>query len=189
RRGAAPRCSPPRSDPRCWRERSPRAAAHRRADTAARRAWGWPARSSGSPHLRRPGQYPRRPGQGREAAAEPGPIRRSPSRGHGVWVPAFAGTTCGEAFGQTEPRLAHLATSHVVPSLESFNTTPMAASSSRMRSDSGQFFLARATKRWSILLFSTFIPTPSSTAFIAAEEINGDPYLVHSSRNLGFPQR
>ena len=27
------------------------------------------------------------------ALAEPGPIRRSRSRGHGVWVPAFAGTT------------------------------------------------------------------------------------------------
>src|SRR5579863_9130790 len=26
-------------------------------------------------------------------AEEPGPIRRSLSRGHGVWVPAFAGTT------------------------------------------------------------------------------------------------
>jgi hypothetical protein len=27
------------------------------------------------------------------ALREPGPIRRSRSRGHGVWVPAFAGTT------------------------------------------------------------------------------------------------
>jgi tripartite-type tricarboxylate transporter receptor subunit TctC len=36
---------------------------------------------------------PRRPGQGREAAAEPRPIRRRRSKGHGVWVPAFAGTT------------------------------------------------------------------------------------------------
>src|SRR5580692_12482351 len=26
-------------------------------------------------------------------AEEPGPIRRALSRGHGVWVPAFAGTT------------------------------------------------------------------------------------------------
>jgi putative tryptophan/tyrosine transport system substrate-binding protein len=30
-------------------------------------------------------------------AEEPGPIRREPSRGHSVWVTAFAGTTIGEA--------------------------------------------------------------------------------------------
>jgi hypothetical protein len=29
-------------------------------------------------------------------AEEPGPIRRALSRGHRVWVPAFAGTTGGE---------------------------------------------------------------------------------------------
>ncbi len=46
----------------------------------------------------------RRPGQGCEAAAEPGPIRRSRSKGHGVWVPAFAGTTSGEAFGHIAAR-------------------------------------------------------------------------------------
>src|SRR5262249_15633604 len=34
----------------------------------------------------------------------------------------------------------HGATSQVVPSLESFSTTPMVASSSRMRSDSAKFF-------------------------------------------------
>src|ERR1700722_4649926 len=52
-----------------------------------------PLAAIGFPHLRRPGQ-------GREAAAEPGPIHRSRWRGHGVWVPAFAGTTLGQAFGQ-----------------------------------------------------------------------------------------
>jgi hypothetical protein len=35
----------------------------------------------------------RRPGQAREAGAEPGHIRRVLSMGRGVWVPAFAGTT------------------------------------------------------------------------------------------------
>ena len=37
-----------------------------------------------------------RPGQGRQTA-EPGPIRRVLSMGHGVWVPAFAGTTAEPA--------------------------------------------------------------------------------------------
>src|SRR5205085_1284847 len=42
---------------------------------------------------------------------------------------------------------SHRATSQVVPSLESFNTTPIAASSSRIRSASLKFFLARASVR------------------------------------------
>jgi tripartite-type tricarboxylate transporter receptor subunit TctC len=44
------------------------------------------------------------------------PIRRSRSRRHGVWVPAFAGTTFGEAFGQTGIVLAATLTfMHVSP--------------------------------------------------------------------------
>src|SRR5262249_33455748 len=41
----------------------------------------------------------------------------------------------------------HRAISQVVPSLESLSTTPMAASSSRIRSDSAKFFDARARAR------------------------------------------
>src|SRR5689334_15525545 len=44
----------------------------------------------------------------------------------------------------------HRATSHVVPSLESLIATPMAASSSRMRSDSVKSFRARAAVRSAI---------------------------------------
>src|SRR5258708_4879894 len=39
-----------------------------------------------------------------DALSEPGPRRRGQSRRHGVWVRAFAGTTRGEAFGQTNKR-------------------------------------------------------------------------------------
>src|SRR5262245_20940872 len=46
----------------------------------------------------------------------------------------------------------HRAMSQVVPSFESFTTTPMAASSSRMRSDSLKFFAARAAARAAIRL-------------------------------------
>ena len=43
---------------------------------------------------------------------------------------------------------AHRFTSHVVvPSLLSLSWTPMASNSSRMRSDSAQFFAARAARR------------------------------------------
>src|SRR5215472_17868757 len=45
----------------------------------------------------------RRPGQGRAAAAEPGPIRRALSKRHSVWVPAFAGTTRGDSL----PKSSH----------------------------------------------------------------------------------
>jgi hypothetical protein len=41
----------------------------------------------------------RRPGQAREAGAEPGPIRRVLSIGRGIWVPAFAGTTSENVCG------------------------------------------------------------------------------------------
>src|SRR4051812_19079689 len=44
-------------------------------------------------------------------------------------------------------RTAHRATSHVVPSFESFMTTPIAASWSRIRSDSLKSFRARAAAR------------------------------------------
>src|SRR5215510_10234289 len=47
---------------------------------------------------------------------------------------------------------AHRAISQVVPSLESLSTTPMAASSSRIRSASLKFFLLRAVSRASIKL-------------------------------------
>src|SRR5438094_1907921 len=43
--------------------------------------------------------------------------------------------------------VAHRFNSQVVPSFESFSTTPMAASSSRMRSDSLKFFALRAAMR------------------------------------------
>src|SRR6185437_797576 len=46
----------------------------------------------------------------------------------------------------------HRAISQVVPSLESFSTTPMAASSSRIRSDSLKFFALRAALRASTRL-------------------------------------
>src|SRR6185437_15445988 len=46
----------------------------------------------------------------------------------------------------------HRATSHVVPSLESLSTTPIAASSSRMRSDSLKFFAFRAASRAKIIV-------------------------------------
>ena len=51
----------------------------------------------------------------------------------------------------------HRAISQVVPSLESFSTTPLAASSSRMRSDSAKFFAVRAANLSSIFLLSLFI--------------------------------
>src|SRR4051794_2035654 len=47
---------------------------------------------------------------------------------------------------------AHRAASQVVPSLESLSTTPMAASSSRMRSDSLKFLALRAALRAAIRL-------------------------------------
>ena len=46
--------------------------------------------------------------------------------------------------GMGAQRAHHRATSQVVPSLESFSSMPMAASSSRMRSDSAKFFALRA---------------------------------------------
>src|SRR5581483_14492 len=46
----------------------------------------WPQGCATAPNV----TLRRRPGR---AKREPGPIRRSLSRGHGVWVPAFAGTT------------------------------------------------------------------------------------------------
>src|SRR5215475_4099119 len=50
----------------------------------------------------------------------------------------------------------HRAMSQVVPSFESFTTTPSAASSSRMRSDSLKFFAARAAALASIRLATCF---------------------------------
>src|SRR5450755_2996635 len=40
-------------------------------------------------------------------AVEPGPIRRSPSRGHGVWVPAFAGTTAWSGLRAPTKKCVH----------------------------------------------------------------------------------
>src|SRR3954447_14041359 len=56
--------------------------------------------------------------------------------------------------------LAHRATSQVVPSLESLMTTPMAASSSRIRSDSLKFFRARAAVRSEIKPSISFASIP-----------------------------
>src|SRR5262245_38835349 len=58
---------------------------------------------------------------------------------------------------------AHRAISQVVPSLESLSTMPMAASSSRMRSDSLKFFAARAAARASIRL-ATFVSSMDTDA-------------------------
>src|SRR3954454_6846766 len=52
-------------------------------------------------------------------------------------------------FRKRRVRFGHRAISQVVPSLESLMTTPIAASSSRMRSDSLKSFRARAAARTS----------------------------------------
>src|ERR1700754_1184513 len=64
-------------------------------------------------------------------------------------------------FWEWRVRLRHRAISHVVPSLESLMTTPIAASSSRIRSDSLKSFRARAALRAAIdaLTTSLFITT------------------------------
>src|SRR6185312_2319494 len=59
------------------------------------------------------------------------------------------GVVC-EEWPQRELRGAHRAISQVVPSLESLSTTPIAASSSRMRSDSLKSFALRAAALASI---------------------------------------
>src|SRR3954452_10646163 len=53
-------------------------------------------------------------------------------------------------FWERRVGLGHRAISQVVPSLESLMTTPIAASSSRMRSDSLKSFRARAAVRSAI---------------------------------------
>src|SRR5882757_5444928 len=53
----------------------------------------------------------------------------------------------------------HRAISQVVPSLESLITTPIAASSSRMRSDSLKSFRARAAVRLAISAFTASLLT------------------------------
>src|SRR5665811_863543 len=65
----------------------------------------------------------------------------------------------------------HRAISQVVPSLESFNTTPMAASSSRIRSASVKFFALRAAMRASIritILLSSIVSEAGRNAAQAA---------------------
>src|SRR5262249_44235562 len=65
--------------------------------------------------------------------------------------------------GQERPQrggLAHRATSQLVPSLESLIATPMAASSSRMRSDSLKSFRARAAVRSEISALTRSASTP-----------------------------
>jgi indolepyruvate ferredoxin oxidoreductase alpha subunit len=63
-----------------------------RRDDPQSECLGPPAECGAAQDNRLAGGLPCRPGQGRQAA-DPGPIRRSLSRRHGVWVPAFAGTT------------------------------------------------------------------------------------------------
>src|SRR5438876_2198494 len=62
-------------------------------------------------------------------------------------------------------RLLHRAISQVVPSLESLMTTPIAASSSRMRSDSLKSFRARAAVRSEISRSILFASTPLACCF------------------------
>src|SRR6188768_2070686 len=59
----------------------------------------------------------------------------------------------------------HRAISHVVPSLESLITTPIAASSSRMRSDSLKSLRARAAVRFEIKSSICFISMPLACCF------------------------
>src|SRR5713101_2650075 len=61
--------------------------------------------------------------------------------------------------------ISHRATSQVVPSLESLMTTPIAASSSRMRSDSLKSFRARAAARSEISRSILFASTPLACCF------------------------
>ena len=124
-----------RSAPRCWRGRFPRAAARRPADTAAAPASGWPRAHRLTLRLPRP----------KVANA-----RLQAWRGADPYSAALSGHGYGprrrDAW-ETPQHLIHRAISQVVPSLESFSTTPMAASSSRMRSDSLKFFALRAALR------------------------------------------
>src|SRR5216684_6271839 len=68
-------------------------------------------------------------------------------------------------FWERRVRLRHRAISQVVPSLESLMTTPIAASSSRIRSDSLKSFRARAAVRSEIKPSICFTSTPLACCF------------------------
>ena len=72
----------------------------------------------------------------------------------------------------------------VVPSLLSFSTTPILASSSRMRSNSAKFLSLRTFNLRSISLFNSLIPILRSISCISMGEINEGPYLLQGSRYL-----
>ncbi len=76
-------------------------------------------------------------------------------------APAALGTLSrrGRGFHRTVSHRTHRATSHVVPSLESLMAMPMAASSSRMRSDSLKSLRARAAVRSSMRLLTAAAST------------------------------
>src|SRR5450631_3622408 len=68
-------------------------------------------------------------------------------------------------FRERRVGLCHRAISQVVPSLESLMTTPIAASSSRMRSDSAKSFRARAAVRSAIKPSTCLTSTPLACCF------------------------
>src|SRR5262249_41095570 len=82
---------------------------------------------------------------GEHGACEHPPPYSSPTRGEGTEL-----SSAHEPFLTSRVPRDHRAISQVVPSLESLSTTPMAASSSRMRSDSLKFFAFRAALRAAI---------------------------------------
>ncbi len=142
---AAPRCNPHPSVPRCWRERFRRAAARRRGGTDEGPVWG-----SDCPISRNPFGNIRVPSWPAADRHQTRPViaRTRPRLCRGVaktWVRRVKpGRWTVERCG----KIAHRATSHVVvPSLLSISTTPKATISSRRRSDSAQFFAARAATR------------------------------------------
>src|SRR3954471_1194585 len=87
-------------------------------------------------------------------------------------------------FRERRVGFGHRAISHVVPSLESLMTTPIAASSSRIRSDSLKSFRARAAARTSSRP-STLVVMPRSAD---AEKIRPMPTsCIAPWRWAGFP--
>ena len=85
---------------------------------------------------------------------------------------------------------AHRAISQVVPSLESLMTTPIAASSSRMRSDSLKSFRARAAVRSAIRLSICFASTPLACrlrAFQSAASPTGSREAARKPRIVAIP--